>query len=328
MRINLLLVCLLISMISITKMEARSILTDTISVVQVEPSSVSGEDNSFIWDFSNVDDTISHDVFLYQDTIQNTMLLQKLNCLYKYQLHNDTLFHLGYETNHAILNHQEPIPHLVYPLHVGDSISGSWNASGEYGHLLSIGVEGKYFSIVDAIGKLRLPHREYDNVYRIRTTKQLSVSVADTSAVVISEYQWLQQWGLFPLFEMCEVRTINGHDTLTSQVASYCLSDDMILPQYGMAEVNRPIGSEEYDIHIWPIPVIDELLVSFVLINPEPVAYVLHNRQGLVMYHHQLSQPICGEVEHRIPMGGLPSEDYVLDVHIGNSIQSKTIIKL
>lgn len=308
---------------------------DTLTVVQIAPIIVCDSGSGCLWDYSMMKDSLSHEVYVLQDSIQPELMeIHKIRTKYHYRMAHDTLYRTGFENATTQMQFVEPIAYLKMPLSLRDSISGSFVGRGEYGHLLPVSSEGTYTCRVDGQGVLILPHERYDSVFRVTLECNVTEHIFDTTHFHIKESRWYMPNYLYPLLEATEVTTYLPEDTTLHRFAFYAMvenEDIPVLNEDTLTEVlDEPVESDLAftEGQFLPNPVVNDLLVTYHLTRTATIWFSLQNSSGLVMYQSSPKSQDEGDWQLTIPMSGYPTDDYVLYIHVDDIVLAETIIKL
>lgn len=310
--------------------------SDTITIVQIPAILVGDSGQQCLWDYSMMKDSLNHEVYILRDSLRpQDMVVQKLNAKYNYHWNNDTLCGVGFENATTQMVFNEPVVYFKAPFHLGDSVAGLFSGQGEYGRLLPISMAGTYISRVDGVGALRLPHQNYDSVFRVVTECDIVKHIYDTTFFHVKEYRWYNYNGSYPLLEATEVTTLLPNDTTLNRFAFYAIIEEEELPERIDNPDESPVMEQTQDSclaftegQFLPNPVVNDLLVSYHLTRTATIWFSLHSSQGIVMFR---SSPVVqeeGDWQLTIPMSGLPVDDYVLYIHVDDIVLAETIIKM
>jgi len=310
--------------------------SDTITIVQIPPIIICDSGYHCQWDYSMMKDSLSHEVYIFHDSLRPQLLdICKLKSKYNYHWRNDTLCEVGFENATTLMVFNEPIARFKTPFHLGDSLIGPFSGQGEYGHLLPFSVTGTYVSRVDGQGELRLPHQNYDSVFRVVTESYIVKHIYDTTYFHLKEYHWYKPGYLYPLLEATEVTTYLPDDTTCNRFAFYSIIEEEELPEMTNEPDESPFVEQTPDSDLaftegqfLPNPVVNDLQVSYHLTRTATIWFSLHSSQGIVMFR---SSPVVqeeGDWQLTIPMSGYPTDDYVLYIHVDDIVLAETIIKM
>lgn len=313
-----------------------SAASDTITIVQIPPILVGDSGRECLWDYSMMKDSLSHEVYIFRDSLKPHLLdICKLKSKYKYQWRNDTLCEVGFENATTLLVLNESITLFKTPFHLGDSLTGPFSGQGEYGRLLPISVTGTYVSKVDGLGELRLPHQNYDSVFRVVTESDIIKHIYDTTYFHIKAYRWYKYNGCYPLLEATEVTTYLPDDTTCNRFAFYSIIEEDEVPEMTNEPDESPFVEQTPDSDLaftegrfLPNPVVNDLLVSYHLTRMATIWFSLQSSAGLVMYRSLPTEQEEGDWQLTIPMSGYPTDDYVMYIHVDDIVLAETIIKM
>lgn len=309
-------------------------IADTLTIVRAVPIPIENiqRDPLGNWQCMNLKDSIILDAVVARDKVDSTItLISYESSLYSYQLRNDSLFCLGYENATTSMRYNRPQLLAVFPLQVGDSLAASYSGLGEYCHLLPLSIEGISTVVVDGVGSLSLPDMQADNLFRIHVSSSISEILCDTTHYKMDKYIWLyNNANHLPVFEVSETSLIFPSDTIVNRLAYYRVPS----LEENTNEINI-IQEEELvnqcaftEARFLPNPVVENLLITYVLVHPAHLRFTLCNRQGLFIYSSSTVYQKEGDYQTSIPMMGLPHDDYVLYIHVDDVILSETIIKI
>ena len=329
---QLILVLLLVTITCI----GQPMKNDTLTIVQISPIVVCDSGAGCLWDYSMMKDSLSHEVYIFRDSLRPHLLeVCKLKSKYKYQWRNDTLCEVGFENATTLMVLNEPITLFKTPFHLGDSLTGPFSGQGEYGRLLPISEVGTYVSRVDGQGELRLPHQNYDSVFRVVTESDIVKHIYDTTYFHIKAYRWYKYNGCYPLLEATEVTTLLPDDTTCNRFAFYSIIEEEELPERMDETDESPVMERTPDSdcaftegRFLPNPVVNDLLVSYHLTRTATIWFSLQSSSGLVMYRSSPTKQEEGDWQLTIPMSGYPTDDYVMYIHVDDIVLAETIIKM
>lgn len=311
-----------------------SVSADTLTVVRAVPIPVENipTDQLGNWVCTDLKDSIVLDAVVTPD--RNDSLITRVTCednIYYYFLRNDSLFCSGYENATTFMRYSQPQLLAVFPLHVGDSFTVSYSGQGEYCHLIPLSIEGMSTVVVDGAGSLLLPDIQADGLYRLHVSSSISEILCDTTNYKVDKYIWLGNNSKdLPVFELCETSMILRDDTVKNRLTYYRIplqkenTNDVDSVQEG-DPVNQCAFS---NARFQPNPIVDNLLISYHLTRPASIRFTLYSRQGILMYGSSTSYQQEGDYQVTIPMSSLPTDDYVLYIHVDDVILSETIIKI
>ena len=313
-----------------------SAASDTITIVQIPAILVGDSGRECLWDYSMMKDSLSHEVYILRDSLRPQLLgIQRINSKYHYRWQSDTLCGVGFENATTQMRFNKPIAYFKLPFHLGDSLTGPFSGQGEYGHLLPISEVGTYVSRVDGQGELRLPHQNYDSVFRVVTESDIVKHIYDTTYFHIKAYRWYKYNGCYPLLEATEVTTYLSNDTTCNRFAFYSIIEEEELPERMDETDESPVmermpGSDcaFTEGRFLPNPVVNDLQVSYHLTRMATIWFSLQSSSGLVMYRSSPTEQEEGDWQLTIPMSGYPTDDYVMYIHVDDIVLAETIIKM
>ena len=288
-----------------------------------------------VWDFSDLStdsaEIIDICYFAPSATDSSRIGLHREHANYYFRCLRDTMWQTGYETAHTRVQYSSPLIKCRFPFAYGDSVSGTFNGTGQYCHMIPLSVEGSSFTHVDAVGRLILPDIAIDSVLRVYTRIQFREKTQTNTLVQEERRQWYAPYCRYPLFETVRVQTVKNTDTVSFASSYYIpqeLPDRSSLESIELDTVTDGMDSLITDVAYLPNPVYNNLQIHYSLFRPAQVYISLHYNGGISTYQTPLRHEEEGAHSVSVNMTGLPIGTYVVYIHADDTIVSGSIIKL
>ena len=178
----------------------------------------------------------------YSTETDTLMAVERNNRTY-YSQDRSTVSIIGSENFMELISYDMPETWLQFPMQVGDSVAGYFNASGPYCERFFMRRYGTYKTKADALGKLVLPQGDtLRNVIRLHTERYVGTIIVpidtmqyripaftvdsivrhlapDTAKVREDEYRWYAEGYRYPILE---AKTTSYCDTMLTAEMYYC----------------------------------------------------------------------------------------------------------
>ena len=180
---------------------------------------------------------------------------------------------IGTENYMELMSYDMPETWLKFPMQVGDSVSGYFNASGSYCDRFFMRRYGTYMTKADALGKLVLPQGDtLRNVIRLHTERYVGTIIVpidtmqyripaftvdsivrhlspDTAKVREDEYRWYAEGYRYPILE---AKTTSYCDSMMTAEMYYCPPEMQRTLAYDEEnEAIRARVAEEEQARLW-----------------------------------------------------------------------------
>lgn len=313
--------------------------SDSLVIYQIPYRAITDSGDDCVWDFSRpAQPPIERYADYYRPISNDTTRIAKhfYGASRYYRLSSDTLFITGYETPTFAIRYTTPEKQLVFPFHYGDSIHSTFAGTGEYAHRTTFAVKGYTTVHADATGKLMLPTITIDTVLRIHTTRCYTATERDTAIITTDIYQWFSLLYRYPLLETVCERTTTRNDSTGVTLAFYHEPVELdtehesdihtieIQPKDTTDEANSVFTNASF----LPNPVHDILHISYTLSREAQIYFSVHYSGGTCFYQSSPTQQTAGDHHETIDMTAFPTGNYVLYIHVDDTIISQPIIKL
>jgi len=312
--------------------------TDSLIIYQIPYSPVSDSGTDCVWDFSRfAQPPIERYADYYRPIPNDSTRIAKhfYGTNRYYRLSADTLFITGYETPTFSIRYTAPEKQMVFPFRYGDSIHSTFAGTGEYAHRTTFSVKGYTTIHADAMGKLMLPTMTIDTTLRIHTTRCYTATEQDTAIITTDIYQWFSPLYRYPLVEtVCERTTAHADSTgvtlafyhepveLDTQHESDTHTTEL-QPKDTTNEANTVFTNASF----LPNPVHDMLHISYTLSRDAQIYFSVHYSGGTCFYQSAPTQQTAGDHCETIDMTAFPTGNYVLYIHVDDTVLSQPIIK-
>lgn len=208
----------------------------------------------------------------YTTGTDTLMALERNNRTY-YSQDRGAVSIIGSENFMELMSYDMPETWLQFPMQVGDSVAGYFNASGPYCERFFMRRYGTYKTKADALGKLVLPQGDtLRNVIRLHTERYVGTIIVpidtmqyripaftvdsivrhlapDTAKVREDEYRWYAEGYRYPILE---AKTLSYCDTMLTAEMYYCAPDmQRDLPLDEENEAIRARLAEEEQARLW-----------------------------------------------------------------------------
>lgn len=180
---------------------------------------------------------------------------------------------IGSENFMELMSYDMPETWIKFPMQVGDSVSGYFNATGSYCDRFFMRRYGTYMTKADALGKLVLPQGDtLRNVIRLHTERYVGTITVpidtmqyripaftidsivrhlspDTAKVREDEYRWYAEGYRYPILE---AKTTSYCDSMMTAEMYYCAPDMQRTLAYDEEnEAIRARLAEEEQARLW-----------------------------------------------------------------------------
>lgn len=314
------------------------IASDSLIVYQIPYRAITDSGDNCVWDFSrSAQPPIERYADYYYPVPDDTTHIAKhfYGANRYYHLLSDTLFMTGYETPAFAIRYTAPEKQLVFPFHYGDSVCSTFAGTGEYAHRTTFAVKGYTTVCADAIGKLMLPTMTIDTALRIHTTRYYTAAERDTAIITTDICQWFSPLYRYPLLETVCERTTTRNDSTGVTLAFYHEPVELetqhesdthhieMQPQDTTNEASLVFTNASF----LPNPVHDMLHISYTLSRDAQIFFSVHYSGGTCFHQSALVQQTVGDHHETIDMTAFPIGNYVLYIHVDDTILSQPIIK-
>ena len=315
------------------------IASDSLVIYQIPYRSVTDSGNNCVWDFSRpAQPPIERYADYYRPVPNDTAHIAKhfYGANRYYHLSADTLFITGYETPTFAIRYTAPEKQLVFPFRYGDSIHSTFAGTGEYAHRTTFAVKGYTTIHADAMGKLILPAMTIDTALRIHTTRCYTATEQDTAIITTDIYQWFSPLYRYPLLETICERTTTRNDSTGVTLAFYhepieldTQNESNTHPVEWQSEDTTSEASMVFtNASFLPNPVHDMLHISYTLSRDAQIYFSVHYSGGTCFHLSAPVQQTAGNHHETIDMTVFPTGNYVLYIHVDDTILSQPVIKL
>lgn len=315
------------------------VASDSLIVYQIPYRAITDSGDNCVWDFSRpAQPPIERYADFYQPIPNDTKYIAKhfYGANRYYHLSADTLFITGYETPTFAIRYTVPEKQMVFPFHYGDSIHSTFAGMGEYAHRTTFAVNGYTTIHADAVGKLMLPTITIDTTLRIHTTRCYTAAERDTAIITTDIYQWFSPLSRYPLLETVCERTTTRNDSTGITLAFYHEPVELdtqhesdthpieMQPQDTTDDANTVFTNASF----LPNPVHDILHISYTLSRDAQIFFSVHYSGGTCFHQSAPAQQTAGDHHEIIDMTAFPTGNYVLYIHVDDTILSQPVIKL
>lgn len=313
--------------------------SDILIVYQIPYRAITDSGTDCVWDFSRpAQPPVERYADYYYPVPDDTTHIAKhfYGANRYYHLSADTLFITGYETPTFAIRYTLPEKQMVFPFRYGDSIHSTFAGTGEYAHRTTFAVKGYTTIHADAIGKLMLPTMTIDTALRIHTTRCYTATERDTAIITTDIYQWFSPLYRYPLLETICERTTTRNDSTGVTLAFYHEPVELetrhesdthtikMQPQDTSDDANTVFTNASF----LPNPVHDMLHISYTLSRDAQIFFSVHYSGGTCFHQSAPAQQTAGDHRETIDMTAFPTGNYVLYIHVDDTILSQPIIKL
>lgn len=235
-------VCMTISGQQINQSNNRYRGNDVLEKKQVTVKGFDLNSKSSVWNLEEArlsEETYNAEYSTETDTL---MAVERGNRMY-YSQDRGPVSIVGSENFMELMSYDMPETWLQFPMQVGDSVTGYFNASGPYCERFFMRRYGTYKTKADALGKLVLPQGDtLRNVIRLHTERYVGTITVpidtmlsripaftvdsivrhlapDTAKVREDEYRWYAEGYRYPILE---AKTLSYCDSLLTEEMYYC----------------------------------------------------------------------------------------------------------
>ncbi|MEL6355933.1 MAG: T9SS type A sorting domain-containing protein [Bacteroidota bacterium] len=333
------------------------------------PPSVGPGGEEMTWDFSNlntIDNTVNFQVidpvetpFLdsfptanYAYFLPDTSTLEDEFETYQYYFFdavNDEVTLLGFvnrltnTTDNAVLNdtiytiYNDPrlVARLPYTLGSTFTDDFSWisRVSFEAGDSLVTFTslsEGTAISVVDGYGTLNTPIATYEDVLRLRTSIDISVTNLDFPGLPPTSYEsygytWFSNNVPFTLMSIdsTEVLSVPG-EPLRIQLSTFFLSAVNGMP----TNIEEVLAPETIDLKLFPNPTQEQQILRFTLPIAGEVYAQVYSLSGQLLRQTSPQHLTIGQHQLELYLTSLPPANYLLLLHTPTGTVQQHIIKI
>lgn len=312
----------------------KPLCTDSLWAYRLPYIYVTDTGRNCIWDFSNISTDTADivDIHYYNSSDTDTCYigLHREHAHYYYQLAQDTLWQIGYETSRTHVLYSFPLPVMRYPFVYGDSLSGFFDGNGQYCHILPFSIEGAFSTTATAIGQLKLPDIQIDTVLHVRSIINYHEKKHAQNNISEERHLWYSPYCRYPVFETILVHTVTKTDTISVASAYYIPQEQKDMPKREDLDEKpeNAMDSLITNVRYVPNPVYADLQIQYSLVRPAQVFISVHHNGGTTIFH----TPICHEEEGEhtvlVNMAGMQVGSYTIYIYADDSVVSGNIIKL
>ena len=265
-------VCLTICGQTISQPNNRYRGSDVLEKKQVTVKGFCLSDTKGVWNLEEAE--LSEESYNTEYTTEtDTLMAVDRGSRTYYREARDGLDIIGTENYMELMSYDMPETWLKFPMQVGDSVSGYFNATGSYCDRFFMRRYGTYMTKADALGKLVLPQGDtLRNVIRLHTERYVGTIIVpidtmqyripaftvdsivrhlapDTAKVREDEYRWYAEGYRYPILE---AKTTSYCDSMMTAEMYYCPPDmqrDLSLDEEN--EAVRARLAEEEQARLW-----------------------------------------------------------------------------
>ena len=175
-----------------------------------------------------------------------------------------------------------------------------------------------------------------DTTLRIHTTRCYTAAEQDTAIITTDIYQWFSPLYRYPLLETICERTTTHNDSTGVTLAFYQEPVELdtqhesdthtieAYPQDIIIEANTVFSNASF----LPNPVYDILRISYTLSRDARIYFSVHYSGGTCFHQSAPKQQTAGDHRETIDMAAFPTGNYVLYIHVDDTVLSQPIIKM
>lgn len=220
---------------------------DGLYKVQIGYNNIGGRGESQYWDCPPFSTESQYYIQSYRQQ-GDTMICLEHETMYQYKNIGDSILCMGFENRSTEIHYDIPILQMSFPFAYEDSIGGVFAGHGQYGQRRHIGIWGRNYTVADAYGKLTDGEDTISNILRVHQHSEFRrivsnksmpqvcftdidtvIQILDTLAaplLIEDRYRWYHAGNRYPIWEVCESKTVSGTDTLSHfQTAFLCLPE-------------------------------------------------------------------------------------------------------
>lgn len=234
--------CLNISGQQINQSNNRYRGNDVLEKKQITVKGFSLSDTKEVWSLEEAELSEESYNAEYTTETDTLMAVERGNRMY-YSQNRGVVSVIGSENFMELMSYDMPETWLQFPMQVGDSVAGYFNASGSYCERFFMRRYGTYKTKADALGMLVLPQGDtLRNVIRLHTERYVGTITVpidtmqyripaftvdsivrhlapDTAKVREDEYRWYAEGYRYPILE---AKTTSYCDTMLTAEMYYC----------------------------------------------------------------------------------------------------------
>lgn len=299
------------------------------------------------WDFSTVtnDTILSGFVFVPADTTQYygtfpnsnlcsyTPVVNVYNYLY---IDDEKLEDLGVALTGFALVYSDPLTLIEFPFTYGTMSNDSFANTSVIAGITIYG-SGNVEMTGDAYGTLHLPGATFNNVLRVRRVETSEDSTDLGSGYVEkilhtdTSYIWLSADHQGPLCQHSkssetQVGIFTAPDTILLDTMHLGTSTFFSYDPTATSSTVRSFHENAFDLHISPNPFVDELTLTFNLVEPDQMHVEVQSVQGQVLYRKRVNA-LSGSNTVTITPGTLQPGSYVIILKGASEGTSRKVIK-
>lgn len=311
---------------------------DRIIKQQMEPASPGAEGRDVIWDFSGlttVDE--NYPLFFYRELEEDTARIvgREHETRYIYEQKDNSIRLTGYDNRFVEMNFELPEVHLRFPFYFGDTLHSTFSGKGLYYQDSEMVAAGRTYVKADAVGTLITPGADtLTNVLRIKRIRIYDDIGVENAGMRLETYAWYAPGYRYPVFETVRSSVKKNNSEIDDYSVSFYFPPAALedLAEDPENERIREAAKEDRGIliacRVSPTLVDNECSLFFELSKNAAVTIrlcdIIGNPVSAVMQQTFLP---AGEYEKQIPMTGLKSGYYILNIQTDNYKTNMILIK-
>ena len=317
-------------------------LNDVIYRSRVEYLPPGDSGNNVIWDFRNINVTADHSpVEICCDSDSIPMLIDS-SSITRYELRGDSLLLIGRETELDYMKYDSPLPYIIYPFAIGDSISNNYTGHGSYCKKMHVDTGGTFMMEADGTGSIILADGDtLQNAIRLHSinvsSKRMylpddSVSNADLHNLkqeVEERYIWYARGYRYPILETISISCYDDMEQASCQQTAYsclpdgqCFADDSVNAEILLQDSLRTL--RETDIIHYKINVTaNSLIIDYSLDEYASINALICNDLGMV-YGRKYRKDSSGVgYQLSFDISNMRPDNYILYLNVNGRVYSE-----
>ena len=321
---------------------------DQIVKQQVEFKDPGSSGRNLTWDFSMLqalNEEYKLDYFIPDSLQMNRLCGMEHNTRYYYLQQADSLWAVGFENSTTFMEYIIPELKLKFPYAYSDTLFSQFEGKGQYCNRLNLAVKGYTRIIADAEGELKLPQSEsVKKALRVRTIRHYTETGKDSIEMTLDTYAWYAEGIRYPVFESVKT-TLSKKGDRKDEVGE-SMKDSTVFatsfyypPEKQLEQVQTdPIAPTPPDAATgaasvfteasWqPNPVVDNMNITYKLTRQAVIWFSVSNNAGIPLCQTSPSNQSEGFNCTTLPMGGLITGVYTLNVHVDDMMMKMNVVK-
>lgn len=311
---------------------------DVIMKETIDFFSTSNKGNGVLWDFSDIAVAGNKEKMEYYWDEDSILCSLDSRMVQKFQLSDDTLKLVGYETTLEKMDYTEPLVMVTYPFSYGCTIDNNYEGVGSYCQSLVMKNTGSQFVEVDAEGRLVTAEGDtLDHVIRLHTIRTSSVGMysqddtlfVDTTFIkqeISEQNQWFVRGYRYPLYETSSTAYYDHRELVSAIQSAYMYSTDEqdVLEDEINEEIKKEIEKEiqaAKDIIHYSVSNNGlQLSLEYSLDDDANINVLICNVRGMVYGRKSECHSAGSGYDMSFDISSLPKDQYILYLNVNGKV--------